>query len=110
MSVEYLATFSPSMWPPWRRWGWPCWAAVGFGGPHNEPAAGGFVFALVQIGYIFFVHNLPVLLGIQVVRGFGFTTLYLLYGGLASGAGACFLALRHRGMRARQLPVPEANA
>jgi MFS family permease len=35
-------------------------------------AAGGFVFALVQAGYILFVQNLPVLLGIQVVRGLGF--------------------------------------
>lgn len=35
-------------------------------------AAGGFVFALVQASYIFFVQNLPALLGIQVVRGLGF--------------------------------------
>lgn len=35
-------------------------------------AAGGFTFALVQIGYIFFVQNLPALIGIQVVRGLGF--------------------------------------
>jgi MFS family permease len=35
-------------------------------------AAGGFVFALVQASYIFFVQSLPALLGIQVVRGLGY--------------------------------------
>lgn len=34
-------------------------------------AAGGFSIALVQVGYILFVHSLPALLSIQVVRGFG---------------------------------------
>jgi MFS family permease len=123
-------------------------------------AAGGFVFALVQAAYILFVHNLPLLLGIQVVRGFGFgsytsaamaytaeqgghadrgsnsgmfnamsaagqltgtmlggtiaqafgfTTLYALCAVFAACAGACFLALRHTGLRARQLPAPGAN-
>jgi MFS family permease len=113
-------------------------------------AAGGFVFALVQASYIFFVQNLPALLGIQVVRGlgfgsytasamtfateqgghedrgsnsgmfnamssagmltgtmlggtvaqaFGFTALYALCAVMATGAGACFLALRHRERR-----------
>jgi MFS family permease len=33
--------------------------------------AGGFSIALVQIGYILFVQSLPILLGIQVVRGLG---------------------------------------
>ena len=33
--------------------------------------AGGFSIALVQIGYILFVQSLPLLLGIQVVRGLG---------------------------------------
>lgn len=120
-------------------------------------AAGGFVFALVQFSYIWFVHNLPVLLGIQIVRGFGFssytaaawtytteqggredrgsnsgmfnamsaagqltgtmlggtiaqafgfTVLYMVCGIFAACAGACFLALRHREVRARRsLPV-----
>lgn len=35
-------------------------------------AAGGFGIALVQFGYMLFVASLPVLLGVQVVRGFGF--------------------------------------
>jgi MFS family permease len=124
-------------------------------------AAGGFVFALVQVGYILFVQNLPVLLGIQVVRGFGygsytsaamtyateqgghedrgsnsglfnamssagmlsgtmlggtiaqafgFTTLYAVCAVMAAGAGACFLALRHRGRRAGQVGTLEGNA
>ncbi|MFN8468485.1 MAG: MFS transporter [Caldilineaceae bacterium] len=128
-------------------------------------AAGGFVFALVQASYIFIVQNLPVLLGIQVVRGlgfgsytasamtfateqgghedrgsnsgmfnamssagmltgtmlggtvaqaFGFTTLYALCAVMATGAGACFLALRRRERRTRrmagQVAGPEGNA
>jgi MFS family permease len=35
-------------------------------------AAGGFFIALVQIGYLLLVASLPALLGVQVVRGFGF--------------------------------------
>ena len=123
-------------------------------------AAGGFVFALVQAGYLLFVHNLPALLGIQVVRGvgfgsytaaamaytteqggradrgsnsglfnamsatgqltgtmlggtiaqaFGFTTLYALCALFAACAGACFLALRRRGLPARGLPAAQAS-
>ena len=33
--------------------------------------AGGFSIALVQVGYILFAQSLPILLGIQVVRGLG---------------------------------------
>lgn len=35
-------------------------------------AAGGLGIALVQFGYLFLVASLPALLGVQVVRGFGF--------------------------------------
>ena len=35
-------------------------------------AAGGFSIALVQIGYMLFVQSLPALMGVQVLRGFGF--------------------------------------
>ena len=35
-------------------------------------AAGGFLIALVQIGYLTLVQVLPALLGVQVIRGFGF--------------------------------------
>lgn len=35
-------------------------------------AAGGFFIATVQIGYMLLVASLPALLGVQVVRGFGF--------------------------------------
>jgi len=35
-------------------------------------AAGGLFIATVQIGYMLFVASLPLLLGVQVVRGFGF--------------------------------------
>jgi len=35
-------------------------------------AAGGFGIALVQFGYLLLVASLPALLGVQVVRGFGF--------------------------------------
>jgi MFS family permease len=35
-------------------------------------AAGGFLIALVQIGYLMLVQYLPALLGVQVIRGFGF--------------------------------------
>lgn len=35
-------------------------------------AAGGFLIALVQIGYLTLVQYLPALLGVQVIRGFGF--------------------------------------
>ncbi len=35
-------------------------------------AAGGFLIALVQIGYLTLVQFLPALLGVQVIRGFGF--------------------------------------
>jgi MFS family permease len=35
-------------------------------------AAGGFLIALVQIGYLLLVQYLPALLGVQVIRGFGF--------------------------------------
>jgi MFS transporter, DHA1 family, tetracycline resistance protein len=124
-------------------------------------AAGGFVFALVQASYIFFVQNLPALLGIQVVRGlgygsytasamtfateqgghedrgsnsglfnamssagmltgtmlggtvaqaFGFTTLYALCAVMAAGAGACFLALRHRERRTGQVAAADGKA
>jgi MFS family permease len=35
-------------------------------------AAGGFLFALVQASYIWIVGNLPVLMGVQILRGVGF--------------------------------------
>jgi MFS family permease len=35
-------------------------------------AAGGFLFALVQASYIWIVGNLPVLVGVQILRGVGF--------------------------------------
>ena len=35
-------------------------------------AAGGFAIALVQVGYIIVAAYLPALMGVQVIRGFGF--------------------------------------
>jgi len=50
------------------------------------------------------------MLGGTIAQAFGFATLYAVCAVMAAGAGACFLALRHRATRAGQVPAPEVNA
>ncbi len=64
-------------------------------------AAGGLFIATVQIGYMLFVASLPLLLGVQVVRGFGFggytsaaMTFAAEHGGKARGNSGLFNTAR----------------
>ncbi len=58
-------------------------------------AAGGFGIALVQIGYMFLAQSLPLLLGVQVLRGFGFGS----YTASSMTFAAEFGGQQHRGSR-----------
>ncbi|HRW48786.1 MAG: MFS transporter [Caldilinea sp.] len=58
-------------------------------------AAGGFGIALVQIGYMLLAQSLPLLLGVQVLRGFGFGS----YTASSMTFAAEFGGQQHRGSR-----------
>jgi len=58
-------------------------------------AAGGLGISVVQIGYILLAQNLPLLLGVQVLRGFGFGS----YTASSMTFAAEFGGQQHRGSR-----------